>query len=281
MVRYRPYLILVVLGLAAWLVIQKPVHKTYFIPFDEAQVQDHYAPIDLINFYQRLHKKKWRIVKRLYHAHLAGKKKRHTTTRIPKVIHLIWLDSPVPPHIRETHATWAAMHPDWEVHLWTSDEIAFLYLQNRPFYDETQSRKAKSEILRYEILYQFGGVFVENNIECLRPLDILNENLDFYAGLTDQIRTPRISAALIGSIPSHPVLHDCLRSLRIRRPDHPGSSFLTQCFLSRVKKRDRLASVALPATFFYPFPKEDREDYDLDSLYKTTFAIRRWNKPLD
>lgn len=281
MVRFRLLGTLAICGCIVAFALQLPGEKTYFIPFDEAQVQDQYSPKDLINFYQRLKKKKWRLVRHLYTSSLAGRKKRQKHTRIPKIIHQIWLEGPIPAEIRSIQASWTKLHPDWEYHLWTKEEVAFLYLQNRGYYDETDSLKIKSEILRYEILFQFGGVFVENNIACVRSFDILTENLDFFAGLTDQIRSPRISAALIGSIPSHPVMRDCLRNLRISRPKHPGSSLLTQSFLKVVKKRDPLDSVALPATFLNPFPKDSEESHEETSLYKTTFAVRNWEASIE
>ncbi len=42
---------------------------------------------------------------------------------------------------------------------------------------------AKSDLLRYELLYQFGGVYIDIDVVLLQPLDILNHTYEFYTGL--------------------------------------------------------------------------------------------------
>ncbi|NGX37563.1 MAG: hypothetical protein K1000chlam2_00719 [Chlamydiae bacterium] len=249
--RYRLLFLLLVALVTGWVVFHKPMQVVRFCPFDEAQIQEHYTPMDFVNFYQRLSKKKWRLLNRLYKTHLEGRRRAHKHHRIPKIIHQIYLEGSVPEPLRKIQATWKEKHPKWEYHLWTEEEIQILYLQNRPLYEMTKNAKQKSEILRYEILYQFGGVFVENTLECLKSLDIFNDNCDFYAGITDQIRSPRISSKLIGTIPNHRLMRKCIQELRANPPTF-GSTLLTRCFFHTVKKSNPETNVALPASFFYP-----------------------------
>lgn len=275
--KYKRLLLLIAVVGIGCLFIRKPKEATYFIPFDEAQVQEHYSPRDLVNFHQRQTKKKWRLVNHLYKAHLFGRQKRQKQTRIPKIIHQIWLEgSPIPEKMTKNQKSWKDKHPHWEYHLWTQNEIEFLYLKNGNLYKNTHDLKQKSDILRYEILYQFGGVFIENNLECLKPLDILNENCDFYAGLTTQIRSPLVGNAVIAAIPSHPIVRKCINTLRERTPDevwgHLGPSFLTYCFFNVVKKRNPHINIALPASFFNPISTIQEETF---SFSENIFAIRK------
>jgi len=274
--RYKRLILLLAAFATIWIFFRLPHGATYFVSFDEAQVVDYYTPRDLINFYQKLSKKKWRIATRLYKRNLAGKQTRHKKERIPKIIHQIWLEEgPIPKKIQIFQETWKKQHPNWEYHLWTKDEIVFFYLQNRPLYDALPNAKAKTEILRYEILYQFGGLFVDSNFECLKPCDILNENCDFYASLTDQIRAPELSSSLIAATPRHAIIQKCIRKFREQSSEafmaKMSSHDLTEHFFHVVKRHSSQINVALPATFFYSLPKSAEEI----PHFTHSFAIRR------
>lgn len=268
-----------------FVLIRAPKNSIYFIPFDEGQVQDHYSPSDLIHFYQRLKKNKWKKLQRLYSDHLGGRKKHHKNSRIPKIIHQIWLGSPFPEKYRAFQQSWISQHPDWEYHLWTDKEVEFLYLQNRSFYEAATNYGQKSDILRYEILCQFGGIYVDTDFECLKPLDILVENCDFFSGLSDHIHSPDILNGLIGSVPNHPVLIACIQNLHGQIPSHSfdaiqaetGPVFFKRVFFNTIKKKTGEKNVILPATYFYPIPWHKRDAPDLNTMIRdNTFAIHHW-----
>jgi len=253
--KYKRLYLLVVLLLVGSFLLQKPFKTTtYFIPFDEAQILDAFTPRDLIHFYQKLCRKKWRTVHRQYRRTIAGKQKRHKKERIPKMIHQIWLEGPIPEWVKKNRESWEKHHPNWEYHLWTKEEIEFLFLQNRTLYDALSCPKAKAELLRFEILYQFGGVFIENTLECVKSLDILHENCDFYSCLTDAIRSPELSSRVIAATPRHPIVSKCIQKIRNKSPENwlkVSCKVLTDSFF-KVTKSDSHRNVALPATYFYP-----------------------------
>jgi len=283
MMRYRRLRALFVVIALCWLFFHKPANFTYFISFDEAQIQEHYTPKDLINFYQRLHKKKWRLLKRLYKTHLAGRKKCHKKERIPKIIHQIWLGSPLPEQYKKMQKTWLDHHPNWEYHLWTDENVQYLYLQNRPLYEAATNLGQKSDILRYEILYQFGGLYVDTDFECLKPFDVLNETCDFYAGIIDHIKSPQICNALIASTPGHPIIDKCIKKLRgakiSQTPEQQtGPAFFTRCFFETAKKKGGKINVILPATFFYPLPWHQKDSLNISNwIQDNSFAIHYWD----
>jgi len=236
--------IFVLFSLACTLFTQQ--HKTTrFLSFDEAQVADSYTQQELINLHLSFSKKKWKRVCRAYTRHLAGKQRRLKREKIPKIIHQIWLEEVIPENIQKCQETWKKLHPDWGYYLWTKKEIDFLYLQNQKLYDAAKTLEEKSALLRYEILNQFGGIFVENTLSCLKPFDILNENCHFYAGLTDQIKTPKLSDQIIAAIPRHPIIQKCMQTLR----KHPCD--LTMSYFRVIKKYPTQINIALPTTYFY------------------------------
>jgi mannosyltransferase OCH1-like enzyme len=206
-------------------------HPAHFPPFEEAQALDSYSTQELLTLRQQFHKKKWKKVRSTYNQTLTGKLKKKKRNRIPKVIHQIFLGEEIPPSLVSAMATWRSKHPDWDYHLWTPTELSCLYLQN------------EGELLRYEILLQFGGVFIENDLICERSLDLLCESLDFFAELSNAIKSPHLSEAILGSTPGHPILRHVIE----RGRKHPAS--LTKAYFRVTKKSPSLVNVALPTEF--------------------------------
>lgn len=100
-------------------------------------------------------------------------------TGIPKIIHQIWLGDEKPPY--RLMETWEAMHPDWEYKLWTDENIKDV-IELLPQYHEIEEYCGKADILRYQILHKFGGVFIDADSQCLRRLDdFFLENNSFAA----------------------------------------------------------------------------------------------------
>ena len=103
--------------------------------------------------------------------------------KIPKIIHQIWLGSPFPQEYKKYQESWQKHHPDWEYKLWTDAEVADLDLINRDLYDASLNYGEKSDILRYELLYRYGGMYADTDFESLKPLDTLHYSYDFYIGI--------------------------------------------------------------------------------------------------
>jgi hypothetical protein len=93
----------------------------------------------------------------------------------PKLIHQTWKNRVIPsvftPHID----TWLTLHPKWEYRFYTdSDILRFIedrfpeYLQMFKNYPQPIMR---ADAIRYFLLYEYGGVYVDLDFEALRPLD--------------------------------------------------------------------------------------------------------------
>ncbi len=180
---------------------------------------------------------------------------------IPKKIHQIWLGPrPLPECYKVMVATWQQKHPDWEYKMWGNEDIKSLRLDCQALFNRLTNWGAKSDILRYEILYQYGGVYVDVDIDCMKPFDVLHHTSRLYVGLEGAT----ICNALIGAVPGHPLLRACLDELKkianAAILDNPrnvcritGPDFFTRMFLVHVQHdSDRI--IAYPCNFFYPFP---------------------------
>lgn len=154
-----------------------------------------------------------------------------TEARIPKVVHFIWIGPRQFPRASvENVRTWMANNPDWTFYFWTDRdrplpcpgmirrdirEIDFLYL--REFVPKSDNWAEKSDLLRCEILYKEGGVYVDHDVKCFNSFDALNRAYDFYCGIEMPYTSSLPSCVfttnnLIGSKPGHPII---LRSMQL------------------------------------------------------------------
>lgn len=158
--------------------------------------------------------------------------------RIPKTVHVIWLGpNSFPRESVENIRTWVAHHPDWTFNFWTDrkrpapvssmmtryvSDFSFLHLKNR--YEEATNWAEKSDILRYEILYQNGGLYIDHDADCIRPFHGLHRGYDFYACLElphAAVDNMSVTAGIgvIGAKPHHPILKGCIDSVEARWKD--------------------------------------------------------------
>ena len=91
---------------------------------------------------------------------------------IPKILHFVWIgdESKIP---NKCIQTWADKNPDYKISIWGNDE-----LENRSWVNATHMMEmAKHELcgvadmMRYEIIYNEGGITLDADSVCLAPLE--------------------------------------------------------------------------------------------------------------
>lgn len=96
---------------------------------------------------------------------------------IPKTIHQIWLGDQTkrPSNLIQT---WIDKNPSWNHKLWTEENLPELYCKQQ--FKECPSFAGKADILRYQILHDEGGFFIDADSECINPLDDFFLNNDCF-----------------------------------------------------------------------------------------------------
>lgn len=167
---------------------------------------------------------------------------------VPRILHQIWLgDRPLPEEFRRYRESWLRHHPRWEHRLWTEENLP-AGLRRREAYERLRVPAERSDILRYELLWRFGGVYVDTDFECLRPLDPLIEGLEFFTAPLKP--NGWVNNAFIGSVPGHPLLDRALDELRPREFHGYDKHGTGPRFLDRLVK-EHPGVTLLPAELFY------------------------------
>ena len=227
---------------------------------------------------------RWKQLEYLYYNNYINNT--NTKSLIPKIIHHIWLGGSLPEKYLNYVLSWKKFNPTWTHILWSDNNTKNLNLINQDKFDQTKNLGQKSDILRYEILYKYGGIYVDTDFECLKPFDDLM-TLKFFTGIAYP-STIEMYIGLIASIPEHPIIKSCIYDMdkiddrdAMKVMSTTGNYHFTKCFLNNIiNNEDDDGVVAFPMDFFYPFPNttratcvgKDRNKFIKDCSY----AIHHW-----
>lgn len=236
------------------------------------------------------------------------------TLKIPKIIHQIWLGKKMPDEYVPFRKSWITHHPGWTFIFWTDNQVNYdqgriliesfealdhylinknvptkfivvdvkkLAFNNRNFYDAARNYGEKSDILKWEIVYRLGGLYVDTDYECLKSLNDLHYMYDFYTGIQPlDTNMVQLGAALYAAYPKHPILKRCVEG--IKENEHipqiiskTGPIHFTKSFF-RTAHSDKDINVALPATYFYPCSYEQKGMPASVWQCPESYAIHHW-----
>ena len=135
---------------------------------------------------------------------------------IPKIIHFIWVgdESKRPDRFIQT---WVDHHPGWEIKLWGNEDLASRPWINGHHMAEMAKREwnGVADLMRWEILHAEGGVLVDADSVCVRPLpEWLLECEAFACWENEIVRPGLIAAGYFGTIPGTAFLAALIEGIR-------------------------------------------------------------------
>jgi mannosyltransferase OCH1-like enzyme len=194
---------------------------------------------------------------------------------IPRIIHQVWVGpSPLPERFAAYQETWRRLHPDWELRFWTEDNLP-PDLRRPEAYERLRSPVERCDILRLEVLWRDGGVYVDTDFEALRPIDELLGDLDFFVGY---IGPGRPAHGLMGAVPRHPIIGRALEEIRPREHHGYDKEATGPPFFNAILA-DHPEVHVFPSTVFYPASEEERRgayaDHHAERSWQTAAELRR------
>lgn len=192
------------------------------------------------------------------------------------------MGGPEPEWTQPFAATWE--QPGWEVRDWTDDEVKSLFpLRNQAIFDRAQRLcpdhvgQLRSDVVRLEILERFGGVYVDTDFECLRPIDDLIAGVDCFAAW--EIQGKWINNAIVGAVPTHPFIERLIRGLpanvRRYRGARPNKVSGPQ-YVTRQWNRDGRRVRIFDQRRFYPYGYKEIAEHGPGDEFPDAYAIHHW-----
>lgn len=136
---------------------------------------------------------------------------------IPRTIHQIWIGPRTPPWnwIDSFRRDFARRHPEWKYRLWRDADVEQLALTNQSLYAQEPEWFGKADILRYEILYRYGGLYIDADTRWLngKPLDDLRwlaDGVGIFAAAEDG---EMLANGVIGCTRGHPAMRLLIATL--------------------------------------------------------------------
>ncbi len=167
---------------------------------------------------------------------------------IPKKIHQIWLGPNRPTKWMDT---WKELNLAWKYCLWTEENLT---LSDKV--KECPSNAGKSDILRYQVLHDFGGVYVDADSECIRPLDDdLLDNEAFCTWENEWLRPGLMTGAFLGSVKGSNLTAELLKEIDNTSMNfHPAEAWskIGPLLLTKTICRLQFPITIFPSHYFQP-----------------------------
>ena len=98
--------------------------------------------------------------------------KMNTSNSIPKTIHYCWFGgNPLPPLAEKCIASWKKYLPDYEIKRWDESNFDVNIIPYTAQAYEAKKYAFVSDYARFWILYKYGGVYFDTDVEVIRPID--------------------------------------------------------------------------------------------------------------
>jgi mannosyltransferase OCH1-like enzyme len=179
--------------------------------------------------------------------------------KIPKIIHQIWIGNKDPPYnwINTFKFDFIKKYPEYKYKLWREKDIENFNLVNKNLYNNEKELCGKADILRYEILYNYGGiyidadsVFIDNDFDFNNLMKKVNNSGFFIAEETKNGKG--LANGVIGCSKNNPIMkltidilskQDCKNAAVFKKF---GPFLMDQILLSG------LNITIFPSKYFYP-----------------------------
>ena len=136
-----------------------------------------------------------------------------------KIVHQTWKSADIPPEYQPYVDSVRQHNPDYEYRLWTDLDNHRL-IQNHfswflPTYEAYTHHIERVDAARYFILLKYGGVYIDLDMECLKPVDSLFDQGDIWFSVEagPSIEQKVLSNAFMAAAKNHAFFAELTRAL--------------------------------------------------------------------
>lgn len=148
-------------------------------------------------------------------------------TYIPKKIHYIWLGhNKLPKLVKKCIKSWKKYCPDYEIILWNEDNINF---DVNEYYTQSYAQKRyafAADALRFKILKEYGGIYLDVDVELISTLDKFLANKFFIGFESEKFIAPGL---IVGCEPNNEIVSEIDKYYNSNDFKNLGDKTITVC----------------------------------------------------
>jgi len=195
---------------------------------------------------------------------------------IPKKIHFFWFGgTPQNELLIKCLKSWQQHLPEYEIIEWNEDTYD---VSKNAFTQKTFSEQKwafLSDHARLDVLYEHGGIYLDTDMEILKPLDQFLEH-ELFLGFES---SSHVNASIIGCVKHHWLIKECLEEYETMTEYETIPKVITKVLQKHYSLEQDMVNtngVAIyPAEYFYPLPFNQR--FNKAMITKNSFGIHWWN----
>lgn len=194
---------------------------------------------------------------------------------IPKIFHHVWLgNKPFPSNFILYRMSWMIKHPTWTFMFWTDENLPFLI--NSFEYENAKNYAQKCDVVKYELVWRFGGIYVDADFECLKNLEDLLENCKAFSASESE---GLISAGIFGCEPQNEIFKNIISALpQSFKNEIPGRQDLSTG-PGLITKEGKNLKIFGPEMFYpYHFTEKHRKNENFPNAYAVHHWANSWGK---
>lgn len=185
---------------------------------------------------------------------------------IPKIIHYCWFgQNEMPKQYRQYIEGWKKICPDYEIIEWNEEN----YDVEQVAYTAQAAKAGKwsfvSDYLGFDVVYRYGGIYLDTDVELLQTLDHILENDAFFAIEENESGAEVAPGLGFGAKKNHPLLkqlRDMYNDLEFIKADGSLNTVAIPVYTTQLlgkigfKRQDKLQKLGdvtiYPTTYFAP-----------------------------
>lgn len=189
---------------------------------------------------------------------------------IPRILHRV-VPARVPNEYEEYWERAHELHPGWDFRTW-QDPIDPDGFESAHLWPHVESGAQLAGLVRLEVLWRFGGVYLDMDVEPVRSLEPLLQTSGFVCWEDERV----IPDAVLGFEPGHSAVRECLdRALEM---DPAAGPWATGPGITTAVLKHRTDVLALPPACFYPYhytePERGGENF---GVRPWIYGVHRWH----
>lgn len=206
---------------------------------------------------------------------------------IPKIIHYIWLGgNPLPKIYSDCVESWKDYASGFEIKIWDEESYKVCFGTDQFVEEMLKTRRYAfaADYIRCKVLFEFGGIYLDTDMELVRNIDELCSHIAFLG--EEDINKP--SCGILGSQPKFWLFGELMQAVK-----HANGLFtipellkniLDERKISKTRSEDitTIQDVTIYSEkFFYPYNpygSSGREQLLYRYITKDCYAIHHWGK---